>query len=53
MGQNSLETQYQLYCEDDSGQATNGNMTTHISSQYSTLSNKTSDKLTIKKTIGQ
>ena len=35
---------------------TNGNMTSHISSpdsQYSTLSNKTSDKLTIKKTTGQ
>ena len=34
----------------------NGNMTSHISSpdrQYSTLSNKTSDKLTIKKTKGQ
>ena len=34
---------------------TNGNMTSHISSpdsQYSTLSNKTSDKLTIKKTTG-
>ena len=34
---------------------TNGNMTSHISSpdsQYSTLSNKTSDILTIKKTIG-
>ena len=35
---------------------TNGDMTSHISSpdsQYSTLSNKTSDKLTIKKTTGQ
>ena len=35
---------------------TNGNMTSYISSpdsQYSTLSNKTSDKLTIKKTTGQ
>ena len=35
---------------------TNGNMTSHISSpdsQYSTLSNKTSDKLIIKKTTGQ
>ena len=36
---------------------TNGNMTSHISSspdsQYSILSNKTSDKLTIKKTTGQ
>ena len=35
---------------------TNANMTSHISSpdsQYSTLSNKTSDKLTIKKTTGQ
>ena len=35
---------------------TNGNMTSHISSpdsQYSTLSNKTSDKSTIKKTTGQ
>ena len=35
---------------------TNGNMTSHISSpdnQYSTLSNKTSDKLTIKKTTSQ
>ena len=34
---------------------TNGNMTSYISSpdsQYSTLSNKTSDKLTIKKTTG-
>ena len=34
----------------------NGNMTSHISSpdsQYSTLSNKTSDKLTIKKTTSQ
>ena len=35
---------------------TNGDMTSHISSpdsQYSTLSNKTSDKLTIKKRTGQ
>ena len=35
---------------------TNGNITSYISSpdsQYSTLSNKTSDKLTIKKTTGQ
>ena len=35
---------------------TNGDMTSHISSpdsQYSTLSNRTSDKLTIKKTTGQ
>ena len=35
---------------------TNGNMTSHISShdsQCSTLSNKTSDKLNIKKTTGQ
>ena len=35
---------------------TNGDMTSHISSpdsQYSTLSNKTSDKLTIKKTACQ
>ena len=35
---------------------TNGNMTSHISSpdsQYSTLSNKTSDELTINKTTGQ
>ena len=35
---------------------TNGNMTSNISSpdsQYSTLSNKTSDKSTIKKTTGQ
>ena len=35
---------------------TNGNMTSHISSpdsQYSTLSDKISDKLTIKKTTGQ
>ena len=35
---------------------TNGNMTSHISSpdsQYSSLSNKTSDKLSIKKTTGQ
>ena len=35
---------------------TNSNMTSYISSpdsQYSTLSNKTSDKLTIKKTTGQ
>ena len=35
---------------------TNGDTTSHISSpdsQYSTLSNKTSDKLTIKKTTGQ
>ena len=35
---------------------TNGNMTSYISSsdsQYSTLSNKTSDKLTIKKTTGK
>ena len=35
---------------------TNGNMTSYISSpdsQYSTLSNKTSDKLTIKKTADQ
>ena len=34
----------------------NGDMTSHISSpdsQYSILSNKTSDKLTIKKTTGQ
>ena len=34
----------------------NGNMTSYISSpdsQYSTLCNKTSDKLTIKKTTGQ
>ena len=35
---------------------TNGNMTSHISSldsQYSTLSNKPNNKLTIKKTTGQ
>ena len=35
---------------------TNGDMTSHISSpdsQYSTLSNKTNDKSTIKKTTGQ
>ena len=35
---------------------TNGNTTNHVSSpysQYSTLSNKTSDKLTTKKTTGQ
>ena len=35
---------------------TNGDMTSHISSpdsQYSILSNKTSNKLTIKKTTGQ
>ena len=35
---------------------TNGNITSYISSpdsQYSTLSNKTSDKLTIKRTTGQ
>ena len=35
---------------------TYGDITSHISlsdSQYSTLSNKTSDKLTIKKTTGQ
>ena len=56
MGQECLETPYQLYRENDSGTATNGNMTSHISSPdnlYSTLSNKTSDKLTIKKTTGQ
>ena len=56
MEQECLKTPYQLYRKNDSGTATNGNMTSYISSpdsQYSTLSNKTSDKLTIKKTTGQ